>query len=45
VALPAEGADLLVAGAHGHMWLRELLLGSVTRDPLARLRLPVMTSN
>jgi nucleotide-binding universal stress UspA family protein len=41
----AEGADLLVAGAHGHMWLRDLLLGSVTRDLLSRLRLPVMMSH
>jgi nucleotide-binding universal stress UspA family protein len=39
------GADLLVAGAHGHVWLRDMLLGSVTRDLLARLRLPVMMSN
>lgn len=39
------GADLLVAGAHGHLWLRDMLLGSVTRDLLARLRLPVMMSN
>jgi nucleotide-binding universal stress UspA family protein len=41
----AEGADLLVAGAHGHMWLRDVLLGSVTRDLLSRLRLPVMMSH
>jgi len=40
-----EGADLIVAGAHGHVWLREMLLGSVTRDLLARLRLPVMMSH
>ncbi|MFZ0498535.1 MAG: universal stress protein [Steroidobacteraceae bacterium] len=39
------GADLLVAGAHGNLWLRDLLLGSVTRDLLADLRLPVMMSN
>lgn len=39
------GADLLVAGAHGHLWLRDMLLGSVTRDLLAHLRLPVMMSN
>ena len=39
------GADLLVAGAHGHLWLRDMLLGSVTRDLLERLRLPVMMSN
>jgi nucleotide-binding universal stress UspA family protein len=41
----ALGADLLVAGAHGQMWLRDVLLGSVTRDLLARLRLPVMMSH
>lgn len=39
------GADLLVAGAHGNLWLRDMLLGSVTRDLLERLRLPVMMSN
>ncbi len=41
----AAGADLLVAGAHGHTRLREILLGSVTRDLLAELRLPVMMSH
>lgn len=41
----AAGADLLVAGAHGHTWLREVLLGSVTRDLLAHLALPVMMSH
>jgi nucleotide-binding universal stress UspA family protein len=41
----AEGADLLVAGAHGHMWLRDMLLGSVTHDLLAHLRLPIMMSH
>lgn len=41
----AAGADLLVAGAHGHTWLREVLLGSVTRDLLADLKLPVMMSH
>lgn len=41
----AEGADLIVAGAHGHMWLRDILLGSVTRDLLARSRLPIMMAN
>lgn len=40
----ALGADLIVAGAYGHTWLREVLLGSVTRDLLARMRLPVMMS-
>jgi nucleotide-binding universal stress UspA family protein len=41
----AVGADLLVAGAHGHTWLHEVLLGSVTRDLLAGLELPVMMSH
>ncbi len=41
----AVGADMLVAGAHGHTWLREILLGSVTRDLLSSPRLPVMTSH
>jgi nucleotide-binding universal stress UspA family protein len=41
----AAGADLLVAGAHGHTWLREVLLGSVTRDLLSELRLPLMMSH
>jgi nucleotide-binding universal stress UspA family protein len=41
----AAGADLLVAGAHGHMWLRDVLLGSVTRDLLSRLQMPVMMSH
>lgn len=39
------GADLIVAGAHGNLWLRDVLLGSVTRDLLARLRLPIMMSH
>ena len=39
------GADLLVAGAHGHNWPRELLLGSVTLDLLAGLRLPLLTAH
>lgn len=41
----AAGADLLVAGAHGHTWLREVLLGSVTRDLLADVKLPLMMSH
>ncbi len=41
----AAGADMIVAGAHGHTWLSEVLLGSVTRDLLSRLQLPVMMSN
>ncbi len=30
------GADLLVAGAHGHLWLRDMLLGQRHARPLAR---------
>jgi nucleotide-binding universal stress UspA family protein len=41
----AAGADMLVAGAHGHTWLHEVLVGSVTRELLAHLRLPVMMSH
>ncbi len=41
----AVGADMLIAGAHGHTWLREILLGSVTRDLLSQLELPVMMSH
>ncbi len=41
----AAGADMIVAGAHGHTWLREIILGSVTRDLLAGLRLPIMMSH
>ncbi|HTT40104.1 MAG TPA: universal stress protein, partial [Burkholderiales bacterium] len=40
----ALGADLIVAGAFGHARLREKLLGGVTRDLLARMRLPIMMS-
>jgi nucleotide-binding universal stress UspA family protein len=39
-----EGADLLVAGAHGRAGLWEKLLGRVTRDLLARMRLPLLMS-
>lgn len=41
----AAGADTIVAGAHGHTWLREVLLGSVTRALLSHLRLPAMLSH
>jgi nucleotide-binding universal stress UspA family protein len=41
----AAGADMLVAGAHGHTWLHEVLLGSVTRDLLAQVQLPLMMSH
>lgn len=36
------GADMMVAGAYGHARLRERLLGGVTRDLLASMRLPLM---
>ena len=41
----ALGADLLVAGAYGHARLWEKMLGGVTRDLLADLRLPVLMSH
>lgn len=37
-----EGASLLVAGAYGHARYREWVLGGVTRDLLARARVPVL---
>jgi nucleotide-binding universal stress UspA family protein len=39
------GADLIVAGAYGHPRLREKLLGGVTRDLLAAMRLPLFVSH
>lgn len=39
------GADLIVAGAYGHSRWREQLLGGVTRDLLATMRLPLMLSH
>jgi nucleotide-binding universal stress UspA family protein len=38
------GADLLVAGAFAHSRLREILMGSVTRDLLGRMTIPIMMS-
>jgi nucleotide-binding universal stress UspA family protein len=38
-------ADLIVAGAYGHPRLREMLLGGVTRNLLASMRLPLMLSH
>jgi nucleotide-binding universal stress UspA family protein len=40
----ACGADMLVCGAHGRARLWEKMLGSVTRDLFARMRLPVLMS-
>lgn len=41
----AAGADLMVAGAYGHSRWREILLGGVTRDLLARAQLPLMMAH
>jgi len=41
----ALGADLVVAGAFGHPRLWEKLLGGVTYDLLARMRLPIFMSH
>ena len=41
----AESVDLLVAGAYGHLRLREWMLGGVTRDLLLRGELPVLLSH
>ena len=38
-------ADLLVMGGYGHPRLRELMLGGVTRDMLARMNLPVLMAH
>lgn len=38
------GADLMVAGAYGHPRLWEKLMGGVTRDLLAHMRLPILMS-
>jgi nucleotide-binding universal stress UspA family protein len=41
----ALGADVIVAGAFGHPRLWEKLLGGVTHDLIARMRLPVFMSH
>ncbi len=41
----ARGADLIVAGAFGHPRLWEKMLGGVTHDLIARMRLPVFMSH
>jgi nucleotide-binding universal stress UspA family protein len=41
----ARGADLIVAGAFGHPRLWEKMLGGVTHDLMARMRLPVFMSH
>jgi nucleotide-binding universal stress UspA family protein len=39
------GADLMVAGAFGHPTLWEKVLGGVTRDLLAHMKLPTLMSH
>ncbi|BEP65041.1 universal stress protein (plasmid) [Variovorax sp. V213] len=39
------GADLLVMGGYGHSRLRELVLGGVTRQILAKMTVPVLTAH
>ena len=39
------GADLIVADAFGHPRLWEKMLGGVTHDLLARMRLPIFMSH
>ncbi len=41
----ALGADLIVAGAFGHPRLWEKILGGVTHDLIARMRLPIFMSH
>jgi nucleotide-binding universal stress UspA family protein len=41
----ARGADLIVAGAFGHPRLWEKMLGGVTHDLIARMRLPIFMSH
>ena len=41
----ALGADLMVAGAFGHPRLWEKMLGGVTHDLIARMRLPIFMSH
>ena len=38
-------ADLMVMGGYGHTRLRELVLGGVTREVLARMNVPVLMSH
>jgi len=45
VVASAMGADLIVAGAFGHPRLWEKMLGGVTHDLLARMRLPIFMSH
>ncbi len=36
------GADMLVMGAYGRSWLRELLLGGTTRHAMKNMELPIL---
>jgi len=38
-------ADLLVMGAYGHSWVRELLLGGTTQTVLDIMTLPVLMAH
>ncbi|HUI16247.1 MAG TPA: universal stress protein [Alphaproteobacteria bacterium] len=40
-----EAADLIVTGVYGHSRLRELVLGGVSRDLLARMTVPLLTAH
>lgn len=39
------GADLVVMGAYGRSWLRELVLGGATREVLRAMRVPVLMAH
>jgi nucleotide-binding universal stress UspA family protein len=45
VEAQALGADLIVAGAFGHPRLWEKMLGGVTNDLIARMKLPIFMSH
>jgi len=38
-------SDIIVAGAYGHGWMRELVLGGVTRTLLGSMTVPVLMSH
>ena len=39
------GADMVVTGCYGHSWLREFIMGGVTRTLLRQKAIPVMMSH
>lgn len=43
--LAERGSDLLVLGGHGHGYMRELVLGRVTRRVLEQMTVPVLMSH